>query len=297
MSLNSAEAASKAMASGGMVDGRTLRLEVVEDKSGGGGPRSAQRSLLTTSPSTRSLALKCFNCSKTGHMAADCPRPVAIPMCNLCGRRHSDRCPLATECFRCYIPGHSARECRSKSSLGKYCTLCGANGHFRDSCLEVMSVPQHYAALDSSSSHEEWEEMYDAGQKRPYYVNKATGESSWSKPKSKKGLKGGKRRNEPKCTVCFTTGHYVCNGSPGGSGAFIDPDYVFRVTIASATEGSVPESLPELAGSCFNCGFGGHFGAECRRMKMDALSRNQAVFAEIRQMTKNEAGGGKRRGY
>ena len=50
--------------------------------------------------------------------------------------------------------------------------------------MEVTSVSEHYDAIDRVEAGEEkWDEMYDAGQRRPYYVNKATGESSWSKVK------------------------------------------------------------------------------------------------------------------
>lgn len=162
------------------VDGRTLRLEIVDEKPSGSGRPPSQRSLLTTSPG-RNLSMKCFNCNKTGHMAVNCPLPPAIPTCTLCGKKHQSRCDLTMECFRCYTPGHSVKDCTRKVPLGKYCTLCTGSDHFRDSCREVgSSAKQHYSILNSFSL--EWEEKFDAGQRKVYYVNKNTGESSWTKP-------------------------------------------------------------------------------------------------------------------
>lgn len=81
------------------------------------------------------------------------------------------------------------------------------------------------------------------------------------------------------------------------TGQRIDPDYAFRVTIKKAGEGSVPDKLPGMKSSCFNCGFEGHFGAECSRMKCEQVNREgPSVVEEIRKMTKQKMLG-KKRGY
>ncbi|GMH75780.1 hypothetical protein TrLO_g2662 [Triparma laevis f. longispina] len=288
LTLGTMDAANRALDSRvSTVDGRTLRLEIVDDKPASLGRPSSQRSLLTTSPG-RGLSMKCFNCQKTGHMAVNCPLPQATPTCTLCGTKHQSRCPLATECFRCYVPGHSAKECTRRFPLGKFCTLCTGTDHFRDSCREIGSSPkEHYKILESFSN--EWEEKYDAGQRRTYFVNKNTGETSWTKPAVKKGKKNDIEKVI--CMVCFKEGHYCCNGSVGVTGNVKDMDFVLRVTIIDPSLSGVFGKIGDLNGACSNCGgaYGVHFAGECRRPKMEDINREgPREIEEVRERTKSK---------
>merc|ERR1712179_15419 len=83
---------------------------------------------------------RCNNCNQVGHLVRDCPEPIKIPRCPMCGiPGHAEtRCPNRS-CLRCGQPGfgflESCMHCRRLNDVE--CTECGYYGHVARDCPDL----------------------------------------------------------------------------------------------------------------------------------------------------------------
>eukprot|EP00092_Neocalanus_flemingeri_P006884 GFUD01007431.1.p1 GENE.GFUD01007431.1~~GFUD01007431.1.p1 ORF type:complete len:797 (-),score=229.86 GFUD01007431.1:137-2527(-) len=83
---------------------------------------------------------RCNNCNELGHFVRDCPAPVKIPRCSMCGiPGHAEtRCPERA-CLRCGQPGfgflESCMHCRKLNDTE--CKECGYFGHVGRDCPDL----------------------------------------------------------------------------------------------------------------------------------------------------------------
>jgi len=83
---------------------------------------------------------RCNNCNQVGHLVRDCPDPIKIPRCPMCGiPGHAEtRCPNRS-CLRCGQPGfgflESCMHCRRLNDVE--CNECGYYGHVARDCPDL----------------------------------------------------------------------------------------------------------------------------------------------------------------
>eukprot|EP00057_Strongylocentrotus_purpuratus_P020362 XP_011674836.1 PREDICTED: uncharacterized protein LOC763171 [Strongylocentrotus purpuratus] len=108
---------------------------------------------------SRQKHIRCHNCNEMGHQKSECPKPLHIPACVLCGTRgHTDRnCPDQL-CFNCSLPGHQSKACPVKRHI-RYarCTRCQMQGHLRKMCPDIWRqyhlTTEHGPIVRPSSQH------------------------------------------------------------------------------------------------------------------------------------------------
>ncbi|XP_060764747.1 zinc finger CCHC domain-containing protein 9 isoform X3 [Neoarius graeffei] len=103
----------------------------------------------------------CFNCRKTGHGLADCPKAhdeeMGIGICFRCGSTEHEiqRCGAKVDpamgdypyakCFICEKTGHLSKSCpdnpKGLYAAGGCCRICGSVEHFQKDC------PDHQASM------------------------------------------------------------------------------------------------------------------------------------------------------
>ncbi|XP_018053884.1 PREDICTED: uncharacterized protein LOC108690878 isoform X1 [Atta colombica] len=81
--------------------------------------------------------VKCTNCQQDGHRRYDCPTPLRLPSCYMCGMKgHVEvRCPQKM-CLTCGKPQNTFRNiCEYCRVL--YCTMCDSVGHEQNQCPDL----------------------------------------------------------------------------------------------------------------------------------------------------------------